>query len=81
MLTLQNQRTARESYDLRALLGKHRGFPSVQEHREETLIYDVEVVNLNAMKNQRTPRGSGDLRALLETHRSFSLFKNAERRH
>ena len=28
----------------------HRGLLSVQEHREETLIYDVEVVKSNAMK-------------------------------
>ena len=40
---------------------------SVQEHREETLIYDVEVVKFNAMKNQRPLRGSGDPRARLET--------------
>ena len=45
----------------------HEGLLSVQEHREETLIYDVEVVKSNAMKNQRTPRGSGDQRALFET--------------
>ena len=41
---------------------------SVQEHQEETLIYDVEVVKLNSMNNKRTPRGSGDPRARLETH-------------
>ena len=45
----------------------HRGLLSVQEHREEALIYDVEVVECNATKNQRTPRGSGDQRALFET--------------
>ena len=46
-----------------AILETHRGFISVQEHREETLIYDVDVVKLNAMRNQRAPRGSSDQRA------------------
>ena len=52
------------------LLETHWGFLSVQEHRDETLISDVEVVKSNAMKNRRTLIKSGDLRALLETHRS-----------
>ena len=35
------------------------------------MIYDVEVVKLNAMTNQRSLRGSCDRRALLETHRGI----------
>ena len=66
-MLLQNQRTWRESCDLRVLLETHWGLISVQEHREETLIYDVEVVKSNAMKNQRALKGSGDQRALFET--------------
>ena len=50
-----------------ALLETHWGLLSVKEHREETLIYDVEVVKSNAMTNQRTPIKSGDERALFET--------------
>ena len=63
----QNQRTSVKSGDQRVLLETHWGLPFVKEHREETLIYDVEVVESNAMKNQRTRRGSGDQRALFET--------------
>ena len=71
-MLLQNQRTLRESCDLRALLETHRVLLSVQEHRGDTLIYGVDVVKSNAMKNQRTPRGSGDQGALFET--SWSSF-------
>ena len=49
----------------------HPGLISVQEHREEALIYNVDVVKYNAMKIQRTLRESCDLRALLETHWGF----------
>ena len=84
-MLLQNQRTARESYDLSALLETHRGLLSVQEHREATLTYDVGVVKSDAMTNPRTPIGSGDQRALFETSwfllRAISLSKNTERRH
>ena len=48
-MLLQNQRTPRESCDLRALLETHWGLPPVNEHPEEILIYDVEVVICNAM--------------------------------
>ena len=47
---LQNQSTTSESYDLRVLLETHRGLLSVQEHREESLVYDVDVVKSDAMK-------------------------------
>ena len=53
--------------DLRALLETHRGFLSVQEHGEETLIDDVDVVKPNATKNQRTWREFGDQRAFFDT--------------
>ena len=46
----------------------HEGLLSVQEHREEIFIHDVEVVKSNAMKHQGTSRGSGDPRVRLETH-------------
>ena len=48
-------------------MSTHWGLLSVQEHRQETLSYDVEVVKSNAMKNERTPRGSDDQRGLFET--------------
>ena len=67
-MLLTNQRTPRESYDLRAFLETHRGLLSVQEHRGEMWIYDVDVVKSDAMKIQRNPRVFFDLRALLETH-------------
>ena len=70
-MLLQNQRAPRVSCDLKALWETHRGILSVQEHREERLIYDADVVKSNAMKNQRTPRESCDLRAVWETHRGF----------
>ena len=70
-MLLQNQRTPGESCDLKVLWETHRGLLSFQEYQEETLIYDVDVVKLNAMKHQRTQRGSGGLRALWETHRRF----------
>ena len=47
---MKNQRTPRGSGDLRVLLETHRGVFSVQEDQEETLIYDVGVVKLNAVK-------------------------------
>ena len=50
---LHNQRTPKESYDPRVLLETHRGLLSVQEHREETLIYDVEVVECDSMKKSK----------------------------
>ena len=52
-MLLQNQRTLGYSYNLKALLETHRGFLSVQEHREVTLIYDVEVVIRNAMTKSK----------------------------
>ena len=53
----QNQRTPIKSGDLTVLLETHWGFLSVQEHREETLIYDVDVVTSNAMqKSKNTER-------------------------
>ena len=66
VMLLQNQRTLRESFDLRALLETHRGLLCVQEHREETLIHDVDVAKANATKHQRTLRDICDLRARLE---------------
>ena len=45
----------------------HWGPPFVKGHREETLIYDVELVKSNAMTKQRTLVKSGDERALFET--------------
>ena len=41
----------RGSGDPRILLETHRGFHSVQEHGEETLIYDIEVVASSAKTN------------------------------
>ena len=67
-MLLQNQRAPRESSDLRAFLETHWGLLSVQEHRGEMWIYDVDVVKSHAMKNQRNPRVSGDEGGLLETH-------------
>ena len=67
-MLLQNQRTARESSDLRALLETHWGLLCVQEHRGEMWIGDVDVVHSDAMKNQRNSRVSGDQEGLLETH-------------
>ena len=81
VMLLQNQRTSGESCDLGALLETHRGFLSVQEQREETLVHDVDVAKSNAMKHQRTLRTSCDLRALLETQWALFLSKNIERRH
>ena len=49
---MNNHRTPRGSGDPRGLLETHRGFFSVQEHLEETSIYEVEVVESKAMKNQ-----------------------------
>ena len=70
-MLLQYRRTLMKSCDLRVLLEIHRGLLSVQEHREETLIHDVDVATFNAMRNQRTQRKSGDLRVLWETHRGL----------
>ena len=67
-MLLHNQRNLRQSCDLRALWETQWGLLSVQEHREEMWIYDVDVVKPDAMKNQRNPRVCCDLRALLETH-------------
>ena len=50
------------------LLLRFLGLLSVQEHRGEMWIYDVDVVKSDAMKNQRNPRVFCDMRALLETH-------------
>ena len=49
----------------------HWGLISVQEHRGETLIYDVDAAKSNAMKKRRTPKDSCDLRVLLETRWGF----------
>ena len=66
-MLLQNQRTPRPSCDLRALWETQWGLLSVQEHRGEMWIYDVDVVKSDAMKNQRNPRVSGDQGGLFET--------------
>ena len=47
------QRTPIKSGDLRALLETHQGFLSVQEHREETLIHNVDVAKSNAVIFQK----------------------------
>ena len=49
----QNQRTQVKSGDQMAFLETHRGLVSVEEHREETSIYDVEVVKYNAMTKSK----------------------------
>ena len=46
---MKNQRTLRGSCDVRGLLETHSGFLSVQGRREETLFYDVHVVQPDAM--------------------------------
>ena len=62
---LQNQRSLSESFDSRVLLETHRGLLSVREHKEETSIYDVDVVESNAMKVQRISGGLDDQRFVL----------------
>ena len=47
--SLENQRRLRESCGMTALLETDRGILFVQEHEEETVIYDVDVPKLNAM--------------------------------
>ena len=51
----------------------HWGLPFVKEHREETLIYVVEVVESNVVKHLRRPVISGDPRVLLEAHLGLSV--------
>ena len=53
LMRLHNQRTPVKSGDLMALLDSHWGLLSVQEHREETSIYDVEVGKSNAMTKSK----------------------------
>ena len=52
-MRLPIQRSPIKSGVLIALLETHWGFLSVKEHREETLIYDVEVVKSNATTNAK----------------------------
>ena len=70
-MLLQNQGTPRQSCDLRALWETQWGLLSVQEHRGEMWIYDVDVVKCDAMKNQTNPMVFCDLGVLLETHWGF----------
>ena len=53
----------------------HWGLLSVQERREETFIYDVEVVVCNAMTKSKNTNKSSDVKALLETHWGLLIVK------
>ena len=77
----QHQRTPINSGDLRVLLETHWGFLSVKEHREETLICDVEVVKSNAMtKSKNTGRICWSEGYLGDSLGTFLLSKNTEGR-